>query len=205
MFQQHNKHHSFSVRPSPSSHVRVDPVMELVVNFLETSIFNELTNLLPVIFVNLLLLDHDFFLMVGIRSFGCLFFIEIKPGLINLQTSFISGAGERKVQEVDLACLLRQFCKIDLFSFLGGSLLVEFLHELKIFLSAVLDGLLHFDHLGLFLQRMRGVSLKLQVAEYAAGGWILGSQSMGADELIQIVQSSRNVIPDLYDRSFLTS
>lgn len=183
----------------------VDSVMELIVNFLETSVFDELANFLPVIFINPLLLYHDFFLMVGIRSFGRLFFIEIKPGLINLQASFISGAGERKFQEVDLACLLRQFCKIDLFSFLGGPFLVEFLHELKIFLSAVLDGLLHLDDLGLFLERMRGVSLKLQIAEYAAGGWILGPESIGTDELIQIMQSCRDIIPNLYVRSLLTS
>lgn len=44
---------------------------------------------------------------------------------------------------------------------------------------------------------MRGVPLKLEVAEYAAGGRILGPQSIRADELIQIVQSSRDVIPDL--------
>lgn len=52
---------------------------------------------------------------------------------------------------------------------------------------------------------MRRIPLKLQVAEYAAGWWILRPQPIGADELIQIVQSRRDVIPDFYDRSLLTS
>ena len=84
----------------------VDPVMKLVVNFLETSIFDELADLLPVVFVDPLLFDHDFFLVIGVRSFGRLFFIEVEPGLINLQACFISGAEERELQEVYLACFL---------------------------------------------------------------------------------------------------
>ena len=100
---------------------------------------------------------------------------------------------------------MRQFSHSHFVLFSKVPLLTEILYKLPIFFIGLLNGLLLLYDSELFFEWVRGHSLETKVTDDGRRRRELGLQSIGADELFQILQSKCDFVSDFYVKKRGTS
>lgn len=77
MLYEDDEDDGFAVAPPPALQEGIYPIMELIIDLLESSRFHKLTYFLPVVFVNSLLLHDEILLLVGKGALLCFIFMEL--------------------------------------------------------------------------------------------------------------------------------
>lgn len=165
--------------------------MKLIVNILESSCFNNLTDLLPTITVNLLPLYYSLFLLEAIRLFRPLYFFWLIPSSKKLNYIWIIFCfGE--LSKVDLFRIIRKIWEIDSFDLLFSFLIIEFIIIFLLFHAFEVEIV---DYSELLFEVEGEIPFEFEVTDEAGGDWMIISKFEGCDILFKGFHAILNDIP----------